>query len=152
MGCRIAGQLVYPARPHLGRVVRRGATSEEQLLRQIAWLGEAWPWLLNHKVSAGPNGMGGRQTALDVGCGPGLVMELISPFYDVKGMDTDPEMVTIARKGEMWSRRGMAMAFPFRERVLRLVYCSFTLLWVDDPQKAVQEMARMARRLVVLSG
>ncbi len=86
---------------------------------------------------------------MDVGCGPGLVMDLISPFYDVQGLDADPEMVTIARNRGNVVTEGDATALPFRDGCFDLVYCSFTLLWVDDPQKAVQEMARVARKHVV---
>ena len=91
-----------------------------------------------------------RPSALDVGCGPGLVMELFSPAFDVKGMDLDPEMVRTARGRGMDVIRGDALAIPFENGSFDVVYCSFTLLWLGDPQKAVREMARTARRFVVL--
>ena len=149
MGARIAKQIIYPDRLHLSGVIRRGATSEEQLRRQLAWLGDTWLWLLKDKVPAGLDSIHGRGSALDVGCGPGLVMDLISPFYDVQGLDVDPEMVTAARKRGHAVTEGDALALPFKDGSFDLVYCSFTLLWVGDPQIAIQEMARVARKRVV---
>jgi len=91
-----------------------------------------------------------RPSALDVGCGPGLLMVLFSPTFDVKGMDLDPEMVRTARGRELDVVQGDAMAIPFVNGSFDVVYCSFTLLWLGDPQKAVREMARASRRFVVL--
>lgn len=88
-------------------------------------------------------------TALDVGCGPGLVMELLSPFLKVTGLDLDPEMVRQVRAKGMEAVRGDALSLPFDDGSFDIVYCSFTLLWLPDQQRAVNEMARVARDCVV---
>jgi ubiquinone/menaquinone biosynthesis C-methylase UbiE len=87
--------------------------------------------------------------ALDVGCGPGLVMELFSPFMDVKGLDTDPEMVRQVREKGMEAVQGDAQKLPFEDDNFDIVYCSFTMLWIKDQQKAIKEMTRVARQCVV---
>ncbi len=88
-------------------------------------------------------------TALDVGCGPGLVMELFSPFLEVKGLDIDPEMVHLVREKGMEAVQGDAQDLPFEDDSFDMVYCSFTMLWMDDQRKAMREMARVARQFVV---
>lgn len=93
-----------------------------------------------------------RPTALDVGCGPGLVMELFSPSLKVKGVDIDPEMVRLAKMRGMDTVLGDAENLPFEDGSFDLVYCSFTMLWVNDPGKAMAEMVRVARRYVVCLG
>jgi ubiquinone/menaquinone biosynthesis C-methylase UbiE len=88
-------------------------------------------------------------TALDVGCGPGLVMELFSPFLEVTGLDIDPEMVRKVREKGMEAVRGDAQELPFDDDSFDIVYCSFTMLWLPDQQKAMTEMTRVARQCVV---
>ncbi|MDD1772050.1 MAG: class I SAM-dependent methyltransferase [Methanomassiliicoccales archaeon] len=124
-------------------------TSEQQLKRQLSWLGETWQWVLRNKVLNGPDPFSGRPTALDVGCGPGLVMDLLSPLMDITGTDIDPMMVRKAKGRGLNVVQGDAMALPFDDRSFDIVYCSFTLLWVRDPAKAVEEMARVSRRYVI---
>jgi SAM-dependent methyltransferase len=124
-------------------------TSEQQLKRQLAWLSESWLWLMRKKISEELSGNGDRPTALDVGCGPGLVMELFRPSIDVTGIDIDPVMVRSARGRGLDAVRGDAMDLPFEDGSFDIVYCSFTLLWVKDPALALKEMARVSRRYVI---
>lgn len=132
-----------------GHVPRDRVTSDEQLRRQISWLGGTWQWLLRDEVLNGPDRPSGRPTALDVGCGPGLVMELLSPLMDITGTDIDPMMVRKARDRGLNVVQGDAMVLPFEDGAFDIVYCSFTLLWVKDPAKAVEEMTRVSRRYVI---
>lgn len=88
-------------------------------------------------------------TALDVGCGPGLVMELFSPLLEVTGLDIDPKMVQRTREKGLRAVVGDAMHLPFEDRSFDIAYCSFTMLWVEDQQKAIEELARVARSSVV---
>ncbi|HPR99084.1 MAG TPA: class I SAM-dependent methyltransferase [Methanomassiliicoccales archaeon] len=120
------------------------ATSEAQLKRQLSWLGEHWEWTMRTLVKE-RHGL----TALDVGCGPGLVMERFSPFLKVTGMDIDPEMVRQVRERGMEAVLGDAQDLPFEDDSFDIVYCAFTMLWLPDRQKAMQEMARVARQCVV---
>ena len=98
-------------------------TSDEQLRRQLSWLGQHWEWTMRTLVRE-RQGM----TALDVGCGPGLVMELLSPFLDVMGLDIDQEMVRQVRAKGMEAVLGDAQDLPFKDDSFDLVYCSFTMM------------------------
>ena len=44
---------------------------------------------------------------------------------------------------------GDASALPFEDGSFDIAYCSFTLLWVKDPQKVIREMVQVSRRFVV---
>ncbi|NLX47198.1 MAG: class I SAM-dependent methyltransferase [Euryarchaeota archaeon] len=121
----------------------RRATPEAQLKRQLSWLGEHWAWTMRALVREGR-----AMTALDVGCGPGLVMELFSPFLNVKGLDIDPDMVSQVREKGMEAVQGDAQDLPFDDDSFDIVYCSFTLMWLPDQQRAVREMERVARQCV----
>ncbi|OPY33147.1 MAG: hypothetical protein A4E32_00821 [Methanomassiliicoccales archaeon PtaU1.Bin124] len=122
-------------------------TPISQLKRQIGWLGGSWKWLLQNKMVP-QAGCRGRPSALDVGCGPGLVMELFSPDLDVKGIDIDPEAVSAARERGLDVIQADAADLPFDDGSFDIVYCSFTLLWVEDALQAVKEMARVSRGVV----
>jgi SAM-dependent methyltransferase len=104
---------------------------------------------MRDRVLRGMNADQKRWSALDVGCGPGLVMGLLSPLLQVEGLDQDPRMVRSARERGFDAVQGDALALPFDDRSFDVVYCSFTLLWISDPQTAVREMSRVARRHVV---
>lgn len=110
---------------------------------------EPWTWLMRNRVLERLEHAGPFPTTLDVGCGPGLVMELFSPFLDVMGLDIDPEMVRQVREKGMEAVQGDAQDLPFEDDSFDIAYCSFTMLWVNDPGKAIAEMARVARRCVV---
>lgn len=136
-----------------GRIIRRKAifggvpapaTSEQQLRRQLSWLGQHWEWTMRTLVRE-RRGM----TALDVGCGPGLVMELFQSFLDVKGLDIDPEMVRRVEEKRMEVVLGDAQDLPFEDDSFDFVYCSFTMMWLPDQLRAMKEMARVARQCVV---
>jgi SAM-dependent methyltransferase len=122
--------------------------SEQQLRRQVEWLKRSWIWLLRTKV-LGSEKEGRRLEALDVGCGPGLVMEELDSIFDVQGLDRDGSMVEICHQKGLTVVQGEAEVMPFENNSFDAVYCSFLLLWVKEPQKVIKEMKRVSRRWVV---
>jgi SAM-dependent methyltransferase len=121
-----------------------------QLKRQSMWLKESWMWLLEKKVLSSKEGKStAGLKALDVGCGAGLVMEILGELLDVKGVDIDPGMVDEARKRGFDVSQADALNLPYEDSSFDIVYCSFLLLWVRDPVKAVSEMKRVSRRWVL---
>ena len=127
----------------------RGVTEEEQLRRQSQWLRDSWLWLLDHKLGPEPWRGSRLPTALDVGCGPGLVMELLASRFDVKGVDLDLDMVRRGRERGMEVVQGNAYELPFPSACFDIAYCSFFLLWAEEPERVVREMSRVARSWVI---
>lgn len=123
-----------------------GVTEPAQLSRQVGWLSEHWLWLLDTKVLPS---VPGRPTALDVGCGPGVVAQLLSSRMDVMGLDADWTMVQAARGRAVEGVRGDAHLLPFKDGSFDVVLCSFLILWLDDPVTALKEMCRVSRGWVV---
>jgi len=122
---------------------------DRQLERQAAWLRESYLWILNRSVLAGMPDGAARPTALDVGCGPGHVMDILRTSLDAKGIDCDPDMVAASKARTLDTRIAYAEELPYRDDSFDLVYCSFLLLWVKDPSKVVREMRRVARKWVI---
>jgi len=124
-------------------------TLDRQLERQAGWLKNSWFWILNRTVLSDiPDGRS-KPTALDVGCGPGIVMETFRNRLDVRGIDRDSDMVASCRTRGLEAQVSIAEKLPYKDGSFDLVYCSFLLLWVKDPAVVVKEMSRVSRRWVI---
>lgn len=96
---------------------------------------------------------------LDVGCGDGqLALALARAGARVSAVDTDPRMLTAARRCfeasavEAELSEADAQALPFESKSFDVVTAVTVLCFVDEPERAVAEMARVLRpggRLVI---
>lgn len=91
----------------------------------------------------------GKPSALDVGCGPGYVMEILADMFDVQGIDIDPATVAECERRALNARVADAHSLPFDDESFDLAYCSFLLLWVKNPEKVLSEMMRVSRSWIV---
>jgi len=117
-----------------------------QLRRQSLWLKDSWQWVLETKV------LGSKKKhlkALEVGCGPGFVMDIVKEQFDVQGLDIDADMVSMCKARGLDVVKGRAEELPFNDKEFDVIYCSFLLLQVKDPIAVVKEMARVSRRWVL---
>ncbi|CAG0984020.1 Demethylrebeccamycin-D-glucose O-methyltransferase [Phycisphaerales bacterium] len=92
-----------------------------------------------------------RASVLDVGCGNGfLTVPLEARFERVVGVDYSPAMIAANPAKEKLV--GDAMALPFAGKSFDVVVASHLLhhLTAEDRARSVREMARIARRAVVL--
>jgi SAM-dependent methyltransferase len=123
------------------------ADLERQLRRQFLWLKDSWYWIVENEILRNePKGIG--TLALDVGCGPGFVMEALRPILQPKGVDSDRDMVLACRSRGLDAVEGSAESLPFEDGSFDLVYCTFLLLWLREPGLAVAEMARVSKKWV----
>lgn len=118
-----------------------------QLRRQSLWLKESWLWLVEKKVLISKKGK--KPRALDVGCGPGFVMDILSGKFDVHGIDLDPDMVSMCKARGLDVVQGRAEKLPFDDGEFDVVYCTFLLLLVKDPSMALKEMRRVSKGWVL---
>lgn len=116
----------------------------EQLRRQSLWLKDSWLWLLREKVLTGET-----KTALEVGCGAGHVMEILSQHLDVRGIDNDPDMVALCQQKGLAVSLADAGELPFPDGSFDIVYCSYLMLWLPKPINVVREMARVSKKWVI---
>ena len=119
------------------------AGSDEQFVRQAAWT-RAVRSQLYRRV----NLLRARRV-LDVGCGSGVVTEELAARTrgQVIAIDVDAAMIAAARArgGRAVYQEGDACRLPFPDGHFDVVVCHFLLMWVDDPARAVCEMARVTR-------
>ena len=118
-----------------------------QLRRQSLWLKDSWQWVLVTKVLG--NMKKKRLKALEVGCGPGFVMDIVGKQFEVQGLDIDADMVSMCKARGLDVVKGRAEELAFDDKEFDVVYCSFLLLQVKDPVAVVKEMARVSRRWVL---
>lgn len=118
-----------------------------QLQRQSLWLRESIGWLIRTRIGAQENSES-MLSALDVGCGPGIVMDMLRPFFTSTGIDMDPRMVRACSDNGLDVTQAMAENLPFEDGSFDVVYCSWLLLWLREPSEAVEEMKRVSRRWV----
>ncbi len=87
---------------------------------------------------------------IDIGCGTGETLKdlLKDPDLQLTGLDPSPYMLDIAAKnlgGKVDLHRGVAESLPFDDNEFHHACLVTTLEYVNNPQKAIEEAARVAK-------
>jgi ubiquinone/menaquinone biosynthesis C-methylase UbiE len=97
-------------------------------------------------------GLKDADTILDVGCGSGMVTRDIAHLTKGKviGIDGSDYMIKVAKEilkdyDNIELKVGSAENLPFDDNTFDIVTCNLLLMWADDPQKVVNEMARVTK-------
>lgn len=94
--------------------------------------------------------LGRAQAVLEVGCGTGVITEELTRLSGacVVGLDCNPTMLAFAREGSDRAVYvcGDAHTLPFPDKSFDIAVCHYLLLWLADPERGVQEMARVVRQ------
>ncbi len=96
-------------------------------------------------------------TVLEAGCGEGFVLNYIAqqnPELKLTGLDYSEDAVQYAREhfgGAASFRQGDIYKLPYSDRSFDTVICSEVLEHLAQPDKAVRELKRVARKAVVIS-
>ncbi|MBI5330445.1 MAG: class I SAM-dependent methyltransferase [Betaproteobacteria bacterium] len=113
------------------------------------WIGATELRLLQRLAGLLPH-----ETLLDVGCGTGWFTRrfALRNGWLVTGLDQDPSRLAYARAHGRNERylEGNARALPFADAAFDRVVSMTALCFVDDWRQALAEMARVARRRVVV--
>jgi len=113
------------------------------------WIGALEFALLVRLLDARP-----AETLLDVGCGTGYFSRRFSREAGLKvtGMDIAPDMLDLAhgKAPEILLARADAACLPFVDCAFDHVVAITSLCFVADESRVLREMARVARRRVVL--
>jgi SAM-dependent methyltransferase len=98
----------------------------------------------------------GAPCVLDVGCGEGYVLEYLrerQPQVRFCGVDLDSEALKLAkaRNTDVPFYRGDALNLPFADSSFNLVMCLEVLEHLESPWLAVEELARVSSRDLLVS-
>ena len=98
-------------------------------------------------------GLKDAKIVLDVGCGSGAVTKDVCNHTngEVIAIDDSFEMLEIAKKVLDGVRNvnlclADAHALPFKDETFDIVTCNLLFMWVKDPQKVINEMARVTKK------
>lgn len=110
-----------------------------------------WNDLQKRKMSAIGSRIKEHERVLDVGCNSGYLTEFVPKTCEVFGVDLSPALVEKARKrGYVEVQVAGAEALPFSDRFFTSVVMAGVIEYPFDPQKALREAARVARRIVIV--
>jgi SAM-dependent methyltransferase len=97
-------------------------------------------------------GIKDAEIILDVGCGPGMVTRDIAHLTKGKiiAFDGSEDMINVAKDllkmyKNVEFRIGEAEKLPFDDNMFDIVTCNLLLMWAENPQKVVKEMARVTK-------
>lgn len=89
----------------------------------------------------------GTQNLLDVGCGKGYFLERLDDTnLDLHGCD----IVEKGKKGVYTFHQGHVEKLPFADSSFDIVTCSHTLEHILKPEKAVEELKRVAKKQLII--
>ncbi len=92
---------------------------------------------------------------LDVGCGEGRTTMIVSEALETMtfGMDLEEIVVQVAKReiADVRFLTGSAMELPFADGSIDVVLATEVLEHLDSPERALHEMARVARRAIVVT-
>lgn len=97
-------------------------------------------------------GLKDAELILDVGCGPGMVTRDIARLTNGKviAIDDSEDMIKVAKDilkvyKNVELRVGNAENLPFDDNMFDVVTCNLLLMWAENPQQVVKEMARVTK-------
>jgi len=97
-------------------------------------------------------GLKDAELILDVGCGPGMVTRDIAHLTKGKviAIDGSEDMIKVAKDilkvyKNVELRVGNAENLPFDDNMFDVVTCNLLLMWAENPQQVVKEMARVTK-------
>ncbi|TSD02425.1 MAG: hypothetical protein Athens071424_71 [Parcubacteria group bacterium Athens0714_24] len=90
-----------------------------------------------------------EDTLLDVGCGNGFFTYHFAKLCDVTGLDFSKQMLKINVHDKLI--HGDAENLPFEDNSFNIVFCSNLLHHLKNPETAIKEMKRVAKKYIIIS-
>lgn len=82
---------------------------------------------------------------LDVGCGTGANIEMLSQFGEAEGVDVSDDALAFCRRKGLKVQKGLAETLPFRDETFELTTALDVIEHLDDDIAGLREMFRVTR-------
>ena len=83
---------------------------------------------------------------LDVGCGTGANLEMLSQFGSAEGVDVSDEALEFCRKKGLTVRKGLAETLPYPDETFDITTALDVVEHLDDDIAGLKEMHRVTKR------
>jgi len=91
------------------------------------------------------NGNGEKISILDVGCGTGANIDMLSQFGDAEGVDVSDDALEFCRQKGLKVQKGLAEALPFADETFDLTTALDVIEHLDDDVAGLREMFRVTK-------
>jgi SAM-dependent methyltransferase len=91
------------------------------------------------------------RTVLDVGCGPGRLLDDIHDICAAEGLDSSEDLLQRCREKGYKVRKGNAIGLPYKDLAFDLVVAKDLVEHVADNVRLVRELKRVAKKFIFLS-
>lgn len=97
-------------------------------------------------IQVGSAGNGSVLRILDVGCGTGANIEMLSQFGDAEGVDVSDDALEFCRRKGLKVQKGLAETLPYADESFDLTTALDVIEHLDDDVAGLREMFRVTRR------
>lgn len=87
----------------------------------------------------------GALRILDVGCGTGANLEMLSQFGDAEGVDVSDDALEFCRRKGLKVQKGLAESLPFADETFELTTALDVVEHLDDDIAGLKEMYRVTK-------
>ena len=103
----------------------------------------SWP---ERGVAAALGGRGGSLKILDIGCGTGANLEMLSQFGDAEGVDVSDDALEFCRLKGLKAQKGLAETLPYPDETFDITTALDVVEHLDDDIAGLKEMFRVTKR------
>ena len=101
------------------------------------------------QAAAGPTAKAGAPNELrilDVGCGTGANLEMLSQFGDAEGVDVSDDALEFCNEKGLKAQKGLAEKLPFEDETFDVTTALDVIEHLDDDVAGLKEMFRVTKR------
>ena len=98
------------------------------------------------KITAAASGQPSDVRILDVGCGTGANLEMLSQFGKAEGVDVSDDALEFCKRKGLTAQKGLAEKLPFRDESFDITTALDVVEHLDDDVAGLKEMFRVTKK------
>ncbi len=118
----------------------------EMFLKQIVHRSESRLQAASSQAGPAEGGTQNELRILDVGCGTGANIEMLSAYGDAEGVDVSDDALEFCRQKGLKAQKGLAETLPYKDETFDLTTALDVVEHLDDDVAGLKEMFRVTKR------